>query len=166
MRQFLAMILVLLAPLSLAKDSQKRMELKPSGKPSSYVQQMIESNHSPEPGVQLQSYLNSLLKANAIVERNPSKGGKALLYSVRANKGGELVITRVEKDSKGRLLENRSLLVFGVGSLLESGCSRHEQRCWVLYPDRDERWLEIDYAPTAVQELAKGMGLLIREMQR
>ena len=166
MRHFLTIILVFLAPLSLAQNSSNKMELKAVGKPSSYVQQMIESNHSLEPDVQLQSYLNSLLKANAIVERNPAKGEKALLYSVRANKGGELVITRVEKDDKGRLLENKSLLVFGVGSLLESGCSRHERRCWVLYPDRDERWLEIDYAPTAVQELTKGMGLLIREMQR
>ena len=166
MKHFLLITLMILVPGVQAQNSRQVMELKPVGKPSSYVQQMAESLDSADSGALLESYLNSLLKANAINDRNQQPGEIAVLFTVRANQGGELVITRVEKDRQKRSLENRSLLVFGVGSVLDSGCSRKEQRCWVLYPDRNDRWLEISYAPTAIDELAKGIGLLIREMQR
>lgn len=153
--------LLLLVPLS--SFAQKVMELKPEGAPATFVEQMQQSTDPALMDLMLESYLNSLLKANAIGRK---KGKDEISYVIRANRAGELVVTRSQQADKGVVKNNHSLKVYGVGYALKSDCSRVEQRCWVLYPNRDERWLEIDYAPKAAKELAKGMGLLIKELQR
>ncbi|WP_153301549.1 hypothetical protein [Endozoicomonas arenosclerae] len=137
------------------------MELKPTEQPQSFVEQMKQSYDPAMADLVLESYLNSLLKANAIKNQQSS-----IEYTVKANREGELVVTRHQQQDKKLVRNNNTLTVYGVGHVLESECSRMEQRCWVFYPDRDERWLEIDYSPKAVKELAKGMGLLIKELQR
>ena len=75
--------------------------------------------------------------------------------------------TRSEQDRYGMQIGNRSLPVYGIHYELESGCSWQEQLCWVFYPSsREQRWLEIAYAPHVIGELAEGVSLLIRNLQR
>ncbi|KEQ19362.1 hypothetical protein [Endozoicomonas numazuensis] len=139
------------------------MELKPTEQPQTFVEQM-QQNYDPEmTDLVLESYLNSLLKANAIKERGKNS---FIEYSVKANREGELVVTRHQQLEQRLVRNNNTLTVYGVGHSLESECSSIEQRCWVFYPDKAERWVEIEYAPKAVKELAKGMGLLIKELQK
>ena len=140
--------------------------LKPEGKPTSYVRLMKDYSEAQVSGQELQAYLNSLLKANAIYDLNESLSQPALHYSVKANLAGDLVVTRKSIMSNRVMLENNTLKVYGVGYSLRSDCSRQEQRCWILFPDKNIRWMEISYAPRAVKELATGIGLLIKEMQQ
>ena len=139
------------------------MELKPAEKTDSFVEQMQQSADPGLRDVVLESYINSLLKANSI--GGPEDKNK-IAYSVRSYREGQLVVTREEQKEQGKLRRNLKLDVYGIGHSLDSDCSRNEHRCWVLYPNSRDRWLEIAYAPKAIKELEKGMGLLIRELQR
>ena len=149
--------------LPFAVQAQKVMELKPTEQPQTFVEQMQQNFDPAMADLVLESYLNSLLKANAIKDRVRKS---SIEYSVKANREGELVVTRQQQLEQGLVRNNNALTVYGVAHTLESNCSSIEQRCWILYPDKDERWVEIEYAPKAVKELAKGMGLLIKELQR
>ncbi|MET4696323.1 hypothetical protein [Endozoicomonas lisbonensis] len=140
--------------------------LKPEGKPTSFVRLMKDDSGERVSGQELQAYLNSLLRANAIYDRTASDEQPSLYFSVKANQAGDLVVTRKLTQANRIVMENNTLKVYGMGYSLQSDCSRLEQRCWVLFPNRKTRWMEITYAPKAVKELATGIGLLIKEMQR
>ncbi|UYM13949.1 hypothetical protein [Endozoicomonas euniceicola] len=140
--------------------------LKPEGKPTSFVRLMKEDSGKRVSGQELQAYLNSLLRANAIYDRNAPDEQPSLYFSVKANQAGNLVVTRKLTQANRIVMENNTLKVYGIGYSLQSDCSRQEQRCWVLFPNQKTRWMEINYAPKAVKELATGIGLLIREMQQ
>ncbi|KEQ12595.1 hypothetical protein GZ77_19010 [Endozoicomonas montiporae] len=127
---------------------------------------MIDDSDKQVSGQELQAYLNSLLRANAIYDEAARNEQPTLHFSVKANQAGDLVVTRKTLEADKMVLENNTLKVYGVGYSLRSECSRSEQRCWVLFPNKNTRWMEISYAPKAVKELATGIGLLIKEMQQ
>ncbi|MRI32542.1 hypothetical protein EOPP23_06025 [Endozoicomonas sp. OPT23] len=154
------LVALVLSPVLWAK---KTIELQPTEPPATFAEQMQQQSDPAVRDVVLESYINSLLKANAI---GKARGKGEISYSVRGYREGQLVVTREEQKAQGNLKKNLNLKVYGVGHSLNSNCSRNEQRCWVLYPNSDNRWLEIAYAPKAIKELEKGMGLLIRELQK
>ena len=161
-RSFLIALITTLVALPVQSSSA----LKSEGKPTSFVRLMKESSGEQVSGQELQAYLNSLLKVNAIYDKAESLNRPALYYSVKANSAGDLVVTRKRVKSNRLMLENNTLKVYGIGYSLRSDCSRLEQRCWIFYPNKNTRWMEISYAPRAVKELATGIGLLIKEMQQ
>jgi hypothetical protein len=160
MKKILFSLLLILPSMTFA---QKVMELKPSEKPDTFVELMNQNYDPALADLVLEEYLNSLLKANSL---SSVPGEPEISYSLKANREGALVVTRLQQLDKGLVRNNKSLSVYGIGYALESQCSRTERRCWVFHPNRDERWVEIAYAPKAVEELAKGMGLLIKELQK
>ncbi len=162
MKKIILMFFVYLlsVPPLLAK---KLLELKSTEQPSTFVEQMQQQSDPAVRDIILESYINSLLKANPVQSNH---GREQITYSVRGYREGQLVVTREVHQAKGKLKKTTKLKVYGMGYSLDSSCSRNEQRCWVLYPNTDDRWLEIAYAPKAIKELEKGMGLLIRELQK
>ncbi|OED42618.1 hypothetical protein ACH42_12145 [Endozoicomonas sp. (ex Bugula neritina AB1)] len=178
MKTIIASILILLPPFVLATSLtlQKRsnhpvMELFSTGKSDSFVEQMRESLAENDQSKMLQSYLNSLLKVNAIYEKLGT--ASTVFYRVQFNDEGKLLVTRNELDDSRRQIDIRSLSVYGISYELDYDCSWQEQLCWVVYPGnkktnihKNERWLEISYAPEAINELANGMELLIKELQK
>ena len=149
------------------------MELFATEKSSSFVEQMREGLATSNQSKTLQSYLNSLLKVNAIYDMDKPATHPVVFYRVQFNSEGKLLVTRNELDDAGRQIDIRSLSVYGISYELEYDCSWQEQLCWVVYPGKtkasnrkNERWLEISYAPDAINELVNGMGLLIKELQK
>ena len=174
-----SILLILLSPIAIANSASSNiskksvMELFSTEKSSSYVKQMSESMPTGKQSQTLQSYLNSLLKVNAIYDKENPGTYPMVFYKIQFNNEGKLLVTRNELDEKGRQIDIRSLSVYGISYELEYDCSWQEQLCWVIYPGKtkasaqqNERWLEISYAPDAISELVNGMGLLIKELQR
>ena len=180
MKTLISALLILLTPFALATSSspdkvsnQPVLELVATEKSDSFVKQMREGLAVKNQSRTLQSYLNSLLKVNAIYDKEKSVPQPVVFYRVQFNNEGKLLVTRNELDDSGRQIDIRSLSVYGISYELEYDCSWQEQLCWIMYPGSkkssshsNERWLEISYAPNAINELVNGMGLLIRELQK
>ena len=144
-------------------------ELSPA-QPNTFVKQMKSKIISSNQLKHLQGYLNSLLKVNAVLNKTSTEAIPEMFYRVYFNDEGRLSVSRNKRDRFGLQSNIDSLSVYGINTRLEYDCSWREQRCWVTYPQNNEgkqgRWLEISYAPHAIGELADGMGLLIRELQK
>ncbi len=151
------------------KSHSPIIEYFPTQVTDSFVEQMSASLPEKDQSRSIQTYLNSLLKVNAVYEKGIEKASPSLLFRIQAGRDGKLIVTRSEQRSGRALIGKRSLSVYGMSRQLKSDCSWQEQLCWVLFPEgqpNNERWLEISYAPQAVTELVNGMSLLIRKMQQ
>ncbi|WP_257265138.1 hypothetical protein [Endozoicomonas sp. ONNA2] len=146
------------------KNGLKMIVTEESG---SFAKQLTANTDGPGRKQALQNYINSLLKAHAVYGRNESQK-PTMVYQIHANQEGTIVATRSEQGRYGMQIANKSLPVYGIHYELESDCSWQEQLCWVFYPSshQRERWLEIAYAPHAIGELAEGVSLLIRNLQK
>lgn len=180
MKTIIVSVLICLTPLALAAETlpkqastQPVIEIFSTGEKHSFVKQMREGLSTADQSKTLQSYLNSLLKVNAIYDKENPATSSTVFYRVQFNNEGKLLVTRHEMDQSGRKIDIRGLSVYGINAELKYNCSWQEQLCWVLYPEnqkanphKNERWLEISYAPNAINELVNGMGLLIKELQK
>lgn len=113
----------------------------------------------------LQNKINSLLKENAIFERH-RVAEPTLVYSIRADHGGTLIITRSEHGMEGMQTYSYNIAVNRIPTQLNTNCSFQEQRCWLKHPLNNSRWLEINYNEKATEILTANMTMLIKEMQK
>ena len=178
-RPIITLVLALMAPTAFAVNGTQKptpskpvMELVATEKSLSFVERMKEELTGTNQTETLQSYLNSLLKVNAIYNKKTLGEKPALFYRIQFNNEGKLQVVRNAMNGQGQQMAIRSLSVYGLSHELESDCSWREQLCWMLYPGAEHaqkesrRWLEISYAPEAMSELVNGMGLLIKELQK
>ncbi|WP_163835545.1 tetratricopeptide repeat protein [Spartinivicinus ruber] len=113
---------------------------------------------------------------NAILNNYAVRTGKIinlnkeadLVYSVTANKQGELFVTRrssLAADANKRFSSSK-LSVYGVDPFVDYQCSQVEKVCWLKHPVDGQRWLVIRKDNQAIKDLAQTMTALLRTKQK
>jgi hypothetical protein len=117
----------------------------------------------------LLEHINAILAAHVYV---PSKikdlsRRQGVHYQLSTGEGGVILVqeTHYADDGKAGFTSNR-VPVFGVNPYLRSACEFERSLCWVAHPARpDEQWLTIAADQTALHELTRSLGYLIRSLQ-